>query len=65
MPTCLLHRLFVRRIDTCSAMVCGTNGVKQGDIISLMLYKLYMDDLSLTKTVLIIADTEGVILFII
>ena len=40
-------RMFVRWGDTCSTSFCVTNGVKQGGIISPMLFNLYMDDLSL------------------
>ena len=40
--------MFVRWGDTCSVSFCVTNGVKQGGIISPMLFNLYMDDLSLT-----------------
>ena len=40
--------MFVRWGDTCSISFCVTNGVKQGGIISPMLFILYMDDLSLT-----------------
>ena len=39
--------MFVRWGDTCSTSFCVTNGVKQGGIISPMLFNLYMDDLSL------------------
>ena len=42
------QRMFVRWGDTCSVSFCVTNGVKQGGIISPMLFNLYMDDLSLT-----------------
>ena len=38
---------FLRWGDTCSTSCCATNGVKQGDIISPMLFDLYMNDLSL------------------
>ena len=41
------QRVFVRWGDTCSTSFCVTNGVKQGGIISPMLFNLYMDDLSL------------------
>ena len=41
------QRMFVRWGDTCSTTFCVTNGVKQGGIISSMLFNLYMDDLSL------------------
>ena len=41
------QRMFVRWGDTCSTSFCVTNGVKQGGIISPMLFNLYMDDLSL------------------
>ena len=41
------QKMFVRWGDTCSTSFCVTNGVKQGVIISPMLYNLYMDDLSL------------------
>ena len=41
------QRMFVRWGDTCSTSFCATNGVKQGGIISPMLFNLYMDDLSL------------------
>ena len=40
--------MFVRWGDTCSVSFCVTIGVKQGGIISPMLFYLYMDDLSLT-----------------
>ena len=40
--------MFVRWGDTCSVSFCVTNGVKQGGIISPMLFNLHMDDLSLT-----------------
>ena len=40
--------MLVRWGDTCSARLCVTNDVKQGGIISPMLFNLYMDDLSLT-----------------
>ena len=39
--------MFVRWGNTCSTSFCVTNGVKQGGIISPMLFNLYMDDLSL------------------
>ena len=39
--------MFVRWGDTCFTSFCVTNGVKQGGIISPMLFNLYMDDLSL------------------
>ena len=42
------QRMSVRGGDTCSVSFCVTNGVKQGDIISLMLFNLSMDDMSLT-----------------
>ena len=41
------QRMFVRWGNTCSTSFCVTNGVKQGGIISPMLFSLYMDDLSL------------------
>ena len=41
------QRMFVRWGDTCSTSFCVTNSVKQGRIISPMLFNLYMDDLSL------------------
>ena len=41
------QRMFVRWGNTCSTSFCVTNGVKQGGIISLMLFNLYMDELSL------------------
>ena len=37
----------VRCGDTCATSFCVTNGVKQGGIISPILFNLYMDDLSL------------------
>ena len=39
--------MFARWGDTSSISFCVTNGVKQGGIISSMLFNLYMDDLSL------------------
>ena len=39
--------MFVRWGNTYSTSFCVTNGVKQGGIISPMLYNLYMDDLTL------------------
>ena len=39
--------MFVRWGDTCSVSFCVTKSVKQGGIISPMLFNLYMDDLSL------------------
>ena len=41
------QRMFVRWGDTCSTRFCVTNGVKQGGIISPMLFNLYIDALSL------------------
>ena len=41
------QRMFVRWGNTCSTSFCVANGVKQGGIISPMLFNLYMDDLSL------------------
>ena len=41
------QRMFVRWGDTRSTSFCVTNGVKQGGIISPMLFNLYMDDLNL------------------
>ena len=42
------QRVFVRWGNTCSTSFCDTNGVKQGGIMSAMLFNLYMDDLSVT-----------------
>ena len=41
------QKMFVRWGNTCSTSFCVTNGVKQGGIISPLLFNLYMDDLSL------------------
>ena len=41
------QRMFLRWGDTCSTSFCVTNGVKQGGIISPMLFNLCMDDLRL------------------
>ena len=40
-------KLLVFWYTLCSTSFCVTNGVKQGGIISPMLFNLYMDDLSL------------------
>ena len=44
---------------TCSASFCARNGVKQGGIISLMLFSLHMNDLSLTLNCPIIEGYIG------
>ena len=41
------QRMFVRLDNTCSTSFCATNGVKQGGIVSSMLFNLYMGDLNL------------------
>ena len=41
------HKMFVRSGNTCSTSLCVTNGVKQGDIVSPMIFNLYMDDLNM------------------
>ena len=41
------QRMFVRWGDTCSTSFGVINGVKQGGIISPMIFNLHMDDLSL------------------
>ena len=43
---CSRQRMFVRWGDTCSTSLCVTNGVKQGGIISPMLFNLYIYDLN-------------------
>ena len=40
-------RIIVRWIYPCSTSFCLTNGVKQGGIISSMLFSLHMDDFSI------------------
>ena len=40
------QRMFVRWGNICSTCFCVTNGVKQGGIISPMIFNSYMDDLS-------------------
>ena len=51
------QRMFERWSGTCSTSFCVTNGVKQGGIISSMLFNLYMDDLSLMLNCSGIGDT--------
>ena len=41
-----LQRMHIRRENTFSTSFCVSNGVKQGGIISLVLFNVYMDDLS-------------------
>ena len=53
------QRMFVRRGNSCSTSIFVINGIKQGGIISPMLFNLYMDGLSLKL------NCSGILLLII